>query len=193
MRRAGWVVGFHGCRAEIARQLLAGETTFRHSQNDWDWLGDGAYFWEGDARRALQFVRKYQKNQEYAVVGAYLDLGHCLDLTTQDGLDLARVSHDALLKIYTARGQVLPSNTEKLRYLDRIVINAARELAEVDTSMPNAVPRPKIDSVRGAFPEAGEAYPGAKFTALNHIQIAIINPQCIRGLFRPETGGWRTD
>ena len=186
MRRAGWVVGFHGCKAEVARKLLAGETKFRLSKNNHDWLGDGTYFWEGDARRALEFVRLYRKNQEHGVVGAYLDLGHCLDLTTRDGIDLVCEAHDTLRKIYEQRGAALPSNTEKLRYLDRIVINLTRELAEKKG-------RPPFDSVRGAFPEAGEAYPGARFTALNHIQIAIINPQCIRGLFRPETGGWLAD
>ena len=41
------------------------------------------------------------------------------------------------------------------------------------------------DSVRGVFWEGDDLYPGAGFKEKNHIQIAIINPNCIKGFFLP--------
>ena len=42
-----------------------------------------------------------------------------------------------------------------------------------------------IDSVRGMFPEGKELYPMAGFQKQNHIQICVVNPNCILGYFRP--------
>jgi hypothetical protein len=42
-----------------------------------------------------------------------------------------------------------------------------------------------IDSVRGMFPEGEELYPTARFQKQNHIQICVVNPNCILGYFRP--------
>jgi len=41
------------------------------------------------------------------------------------------------------------------------------------------------DSVRGVFVEGNELYPTAGFRDKNHIQIAIKNPECIKGFFLP--------
>jgi hypothetical protein len=42
-----------------------------------------------------------------------------------------------------------------------------------------------MDSVRAAFLEGEPLYPGSMFRKQNHIQIAIINPNCIKGIFLP--------
>lgn len=39
------VIAYHGCDVETAERLLSGEP-FKPSQNDYDWLGEGIYFWE---------------------------------------------------------------------------------------------------------------------------------------------------
>lgn len=44
---------------------------------------------------------------------------------------------------------------------------------------------PEYDSVRGVFGEGDELYPGAGFMDKNHIQIAVLNPNCIKGFFLP--------
>lgn len=181
MRDAGWVVGYHGCEAVVAARLLHGEAKFRISRNAYDWLGNGVYFWEGDADRALAFAQRKFGAKASRVVGAYLSLGHCLDLTTQYGIRLVCEAYAALVDIHAAAGEPLPINRlgpdRVLRYLDRAVINLARDLARRAGR--------RIDSVRGAFPEAGEAYPGAGFTTLNHIQLAILSPGRIKGVFHP--------
>ena len=42
-----------------------------------------------------------------------------------------------------------------------------------------------FDSVRGAFMEGGEAFPGSGIQQKSHIQICIRNPNCILGFFLP--------
>jgi hypothetical protein len=44
-----------------------------------------------------------------------------------------------------------------------------------------------FDSVRAAIWEGEELYPGAGFRKGNHIQIAILNHSCIKGVFCPES------
>lgn len=82
MRHDRTVIGYHGCDEAVARRLLAGEP-FRKSKNDFDWLGEGIYFWEYGKDRALQFAREQQhrgKVERPSVVGALLHLGNCFDL-----------------------------------------------------------------------------------------------------------------
>jgi hypothetical protein len=42
-----------------------------------------------------------------------------------------------------------------------------------------------VHTVRGAFEEGDEAFPGAASKMETHIQIAVRNRQCILGIFRP--------
>ena len=82
MRHDRVVLAYHGCDAAVAERLLAGEP-FHRSENDYDWLGAGVYFWEYGADRALQFARDQQRRgkvAEPAVVGALVQLGNCFDL-----------------------------------------------------------------------------------------------------------------
>ena len=82
MRYDRVVLAYHGCDAAVAERLLAGEP-FQNSENDYDWLGAGVYFWEYGADRALRFARDQQRRgkvSEPAVVGALVQLGHCFDL-----------------------------------------------------------------------------------------------------------------
>jgi hypothetical protein len=43
----------------------------------------------------------------------------------------------------------------------------------------------RYDTVRGVFPEGAEAYPGAKILKKTHVQVAVRNPACLLGFFRP--------
>jgi hypothetical protein len=60
MRYDRTVIAYHGCDASVAKQLLAGDP-FKKSQNDYDWLGEGIYFWEYGADRALKFAREQKR------------------------------------------------------------------------------------------------------------------------------------
>ena len=46
-RRSNLVIGFHGCDQSVVEKVIAGKTELLASTNDYDWLGNGIYFWEG--------------------------------------------------------------------------------------------------------------------------------------------------
>jgi len=55
------------------------------SSNLWDWLGEGIYFWEQNPERAWQFAEEQRERRKIAhpsVIGAFIQLGRCFDLTT---------------------------------------------------------------------------------------------------------------
>lgn len=196
----GLVLGFHGCEREAAEAIIGGEA-FRQSDKPYDWLGPGAYFWEGDDQRALEWARDRPRARAFkspAVVGAVIDLGNCLDLTTRSGLDLIAYYHGLFKEAQQAAGLDMPVNEDLagdrfgdrlLRYLDRAVIAFLHASIEAQITSDEAVGvRPSVerfDTVRGLFPEGAPAYEGAGFMKKTHTQIAVRNPACILGAFWP--------
>ncbi len=193
-RRIGFVLGFHGCDKEI-RDRIVSEKGFllKGSRNNYDWLGNGAYFWENNHERALQYAidlmnnpPKGKKNliKEPAVLGAIIDLGHCLDLIDSKYLNIVKSSYEYLCQSSAKHGLPLPENKVSesgdllIRKLDCAVIEAIHELNE-------ELERPHYDSVRGVFFEGDDLYKNAGFKEKNHIQIAIRNQDCIKGFFIP--------
>lgn len=182
---ASFILGYHGCDQAVAERLLAGEP-FQKSQNDYDWLGWGTYFWEANPRRGLDFAveasaRSGSKIKVPTVVGAVLDLGRCLDLMNAVSVEMVRAAYGSLAETLEAAGQVLLSNRDRLRrQLDCAVIEHLHAINEAGGSF--------VDTVRAVFTEGQEIYPGAGFDAKTHIQVAVRSPDCIKGVFRvPET------
>jgi hypothetical protein len=193
-----FLIGFHGTDLKTAEKILSGKSHLVASENDYDWLGHGIYFWEYSPLRAEQFVRekfKWQgRKEKVAVVGAIIDPGLCLNLLDAKGLSYLEVGYDALL---TARGgeAFLPKNGEGKelwkRKLDCAVINMVHELRAVthtsdwQAANPETPPLHPYDTVRGAFWEGGPIYPGARIERKNHVQICVRNSANIIGYFRP--------
>ena len=49
-----FVLGFHGCDREIGEAVLNGDITHLDpSRNDYDWLGEGVYFWDWHCENAF--------------------------------------------------------------------------------------------------------------------------------------------
>jgi hypothetical protein len=72
------VIGFHGCDRSVRNGIIAGESFMKRSSNDYDWLGNGFYFWENNLSRALIFAeekreREPNKIKKPSVVGAFID------------------------------------------------------------------------------------------------------------------------
>jgi len=53
---SSFILAYHGCDRSVAERLLNNKT-FRLSENDYDWLGSGVYFWEANPARALAWAR----------------------------------------------------------------------------------------------------------------------------------------
>src|ERR1700741_1090166 len=126
------IVGYHGCTEPFARALLLGRRPIRDwepSTNDWDWLGDGIYFWEHAPERALRWARERfgGRRQRPAVLGAYIQLGRCFDLPNEAMTSGLGETYERLARICAHEGGKLPKNRGrdwKLRELDRLVINS---------------------------------------------------------------------
>jgi hypothetical protein len=178
-RFARIVLGYHGAKfgdaADYAKRLLLGEVgveEWRPSENEYDWLGHGIYFWEHSPERARRWA-----GADGIVIGAVIQLGNCLDLTDLRYTGLLMSAHADLQTAYRQKGRPLPQNEGrdlKLRKLDCLVIN----------SLPTAILE-DVQTVRGAFEEGDEAFPGAALKMETHLQIAVRDRQCILGVFRP--------
>lgn len=180
MRRSGGgiVLGYHGCDLAVADALVAG-TPFELSQNAYDWLGRGAYFWENDPERALQWARVMQQRgapiATPAVVGAVIDPGWCLDLTTQASLEVIKTAFESLEVLLDASDEALIANTDFFRReRDCAVLNFLHA----------SMPEPKFQTVRGVLTEAGPLYEGAYIQSRTHVQLAVRDLGCIKGVFR---------
>lgn len=182
--RPNIIIGFHGCEKEIGMRVINGETKLIESHNDYDWLGDGIYFWENDCDRALEFASELQKKEPF-VIGAVIYLGNCLDLTIRQHICIVQESYNSLLeenvKAITKNKPGKRGLTEDLpqRYLDCAVIRAIH-----DFNAKNNIQ--KYDSVRAAFWEGKQLYETAGFCEKNHIQICVREPNCILGYFLPK-------
>jgi hypothetical protein len=183
---ASFVLGYHGCDRHVAEALLNGTTQFTASQNEWDWLGSGIYFWEANPLRGLEFAHQQKergKLNEPFVLGAVLDLGYCLDLTSASGIAAVKAAYSNFAEVTRGAGKPMPRNRggadALLRELDCAVIN---HLHQVRASA--RTPLQPFDSIKGVFFEGGQIYAGSGFFNRTHIQICIRNLTCIKGVFR---------
>jgi hypothetical protein len=185
------VLAYHGCDLETAQQLLGG-SPFLPSKEDYDWLGEGSYFWENDAVRAFQWATEpRRKFDRPSAVGAAIELGNCLDLTTQSGIDAVKVAYDLFIAMAEETGTPTPKNEDPardrvgdkiLRRLDCAVINYLFEiLRTAQESDPKSQP---YTTIRALFPEGSRLYPDAGFWDKTHIQICIREPRQILGVFQ---------
>ncbi|MDX2104063.1 MAG: hypothetical protein SF002_16175 [Alphaproteobacteria bacterium] len=151
------------------------------------------------------------KYQEAAVVGAIIDLGNCLDLMSRKSheflakaysnykaihelvlayTDQSSESH-ALAKKKLNLANASPSGSKQedllLRRLDCAIINWLHDMARNETDEAQKQGRPSrmksFDTVRGLFIEGSPTFPGSGIMQKTHIQIAVVNPDCIKGVF----------
>jgi hypothetical protein len=196
-RLPGLVLGYHGCDRAIGEAVLAGESDLKASQNAYDWLGHGVYFWEHNSTRAIEWASllraKPRKGRpqikEPMAIGAVIDLGFCLNLLDARFLSQLPIAFKKLQALHSSLGEPLPQNRTVggssdllLRHLDCAVIETLHQL-RLDEN------KPAFDSARGVFVEGDAIYPGAAIQEFNHIQVCVRNPACILGYFRVSKHG----
>ncbi len=177
------VLGFHGCNRETYEKVLYHHEELNSSTNDYDWLGNGIYFWENSYERAVEWAQTHKPDENPSVIGAVIDLGFCLNLSDY-GCTQALSKAYEMLKLETeTTGTKLPQNggkTDKpLRRLDCAVIERLHK-------MNRDLNRQEYDSVRGIFMEGDAIYPDSGIREKTHIQICVRNPNCIKGYFSPK-------
>lgn len=154
------VLGYHGTSMSNAESILGGEP-FRPSQNRYDWLGDGVYFWEYGPVRAYQWARETH-GDETVVLRAKIRLANCLDLTDLKGTQDLREAYTALANFSADKGVALPKQRGKYRALDRVVINFFASSF-----------KPAILVVRSAFIEGERLWEESGFWDHAHVQVAV--------------------
>ena len=182
------IIGFHGCEKEDQNRLLNDIKYFKNSQEDYDWLGHGMYFWDNNPERALLWAMDKMKAgtlNEPAVIGAAIDLGRCFDLLDSSHIQLLIEGYSLFVKESLELNKPIPQNKnyskskgndKVLRYLDCAVIEYTQKFLQKKGEKP-------FDSIRAVFVEGDPIYPDAGFHDKSHIQICIINPNCIKGIF----------
>jgi len=180
------VFGFHGCDESTKVNVLHKNKHLNKSTNEWDWLGHGVYFWENNLERAYQWADERAKRGDYdkpSVIGAIIDLGHCMNLTDNAYVPFLDFGFKAVKARAKSESKEIPKNKggndSLMRFLDCAVIQQIHDF----NSKKN--PECEFDSVRGIFIEGKEAYPGSGFREKTHVQICIRNLNCIKGYFNP--------
>jgi hypothetical protein len=183
---AAFVLGYHGCDQAVAERVVGGED-FKPSSNAYDWLGHGIYFWEANPRRGLEFAEELVAKRRGrvaspTVVGAIIDLGLCLDLTTSAGIAQVREAHRRLIEIRETADLPVPRNKA-----DRLRRNLDCAVIEMFHDIRQKAGEAAVDCVKGVFIEGAPIYDTAGFHDKTHIQICVRNPDCIKGVFRVAT------
>ena len=174
-------MAYHGCSIETA-QIVLGGSEFLVRENSYDWLGPGVYFWENDPIRALQWASLPERKIERpTLVGAVIDLGRCLDLTTQEGIGALRDAYAGLVELHALTEEPLPKNvgSEKgKRNLDCAVIK------HLHRARNRIAPNEPYQTVRALFVEGEVVYEGAGFHDRTHVQVCVADQGKILGVFR---------
>lgn len=185
-------MAYHGCDRATEDGLVSGNLArLDASDNPYDWLGPGVYFFQDDWRRALMFAqasaeapaRKLTARpiQNPSVVGAVMKLSAILDVSTQDGIEAFRTAYQALKASGITLKRNRPGEAEDkdiiVRALDRQVFKYLHQMYQ-DQGLP------PLDAVRGAFPQGEAVAPTSAIFANSHVQIALRNPECVLGYFR---------
>lgn len=188
--RSNLIVGFHGCDMSVVDRVVAGKDSLTASTNDYDWLGNGIYFWENNEERALEWAKELSRRgnssiKHPAVIGAIIDLGYCFDLTDSAYLKELSKTYDVLVEICKSTGEPLPENKNVGMSTDLLLRKLDCAVIEMTHKLNRAANKRAYDSVRGVFWEGRPLYPNAGFAEKNHIQICVCNPNCIKGYFLP--------
>lgn len=183
-------MGFHGCDKSLVEEVIRGDRNhLPTSNNEYDWLGHGIYFWENNEQRALQFAQEKAlrdpRIKEPFVIGAVIDLGYCLDLIDMSCLSELKQSYEALKKALTKSMVDLPVNKNVGENNDLLLRNLDCAVIEYEHAINETAKVKSFDSVRGVFIEGEKLYPGSGIQEKNHIQICVRNPNCIKGYFLP--------
>jgi hypothetical protein len=193
--QTSFVLGYHGCDKNVGVDAVMGKVALAPSKGDFDWIGAGIYFWESDPLRALEWAQQKQKRgacDEPFVIGAAIDLGHCLDLLARENVSVVKDAYDSFKQVREKATLPMPVNKTApkddsadlvMRYLDCAVIDHLHSI--IASSGGEA-----FDTVRAAFREGDPIYDGGMILDRNHAQLAVRNSKCIKGLFLPLGVNW---
>ncbi len=181
------VIGYHGCDESVVPDVLLKGNKLKQSQNDYDWLGRGIYFWEHGSQRACEWAQNSRAIQRPALIGALINLGNCFDLLDTTHTQLLAELFPLYRQTCEETGSPLPVNLPAkrgiaedlaLRHLDCAVLNWCLDYLE-------KAEKQRYHTVRCLFSEGTPVFEGSKILAKSHVQIAVRDETAIVGYFKP--------
>ena len=114
-------------------------------------------------------------------------MGQCFDLLDRRATQVLADAFPDFKSSLESQGRRLPENRALnpddgdwlLRRLDCSALNWVLDFLDANPAATS------FDSVRGLFQEDAPVFPGSGIKLKSHIQIAVRNPACILGYFRP--------
>ncbi|WP_165247094.1 hypothetical protein [Paludisphaera soli] len=177
------VVAFHGTTAAVAERLVDGGA-FTPSTKSYEWLGQGAYFWEYAPKQAWKWAERRRGNARPAVVGAMIRLGNCLDLLDPENVAwLKRIQADMLETSRRARTPLRRNYRDK-KSLDCAVFNWIYSQSDA-----TATPIQTSRAVYVPTDKAKRVWPGSWIYEESHVQVCVREPKNIFALWHVRTDG----
>jgi hypothetical protein len=166
------VYGYHGTSQTKAASIL--KNGFLTSDNDYDWLGTGIYFFQDAPMRAKQWAIEQHPN-EPAVICARIQLDNCIDLFDVKWFPILKNIYNLFGEQYRETNKPLPKQNplhSKAHRLDCAFFNYASQFISHQGQV--------ATSIRAVFVEGECIFPNSAIFDLAHVQIAIKDPAVIR-------------
>lgn len=171
-----WVYGYHGTSMDRATAII--ESGFNPSNNEYDWLGKGIYFWQDAPKRAWQWAQSTHPDNP-AVVKCRLRLDRsCLDLLDIGYFPLLKTMYNGFITSYTQQNLAIPQQNPERSKAHRLDCSFFNYVVKTFNSSSDA----RIASIRSAFVEGDRIFPNSAIYDLTHIQIAILDSGLIEEL-----------
>jgi hypothetical protein len=161
------VLGYHGTSRAKANSILA--NGFKVSDNDYDWLGKGVYFFQDAPIRAMQWATG-QHPQQPAVIRALIRLDNCIDLLDIKWFPPLRIVYNSFREQYRLANRPLPQQNpqhSKAHRLDCEFFNYTTEMLHRRGQ--------DVEVIRAVFVEGENIFPNSAIFDLAHVQIAVTN------------------
>lgn len=163
------VYGYHGTYRKAAGSIL--EMGYDVSNNNYDWLGKGIYFFQDGLGRAAYWAKQKCRTRrlppsDAVVLRSTISLEKCFDLVDIGCIELLTDGFNAFQAFCLNNRLDLPKQGGKRNRLDCAVINYTIQNALESRGE-------SIHSVRSVFEEDEPVYPSSAITRRGHIQIAV--------------------
>ena len=174
------VLGYHGTsRANAIRILNDG---FRVSSNDYDWLGEGVYFFQDAPLRASQWAKE-QYPEEPVVIRALIRLDNSIDLFDIKWFATLRAAYQSFKTKYERNNLPLPSQNPTRSKAHRLDCEFFDYITQLLLSQDE-----QVETIRAVFVEGESIFPNSAIFDLAHVQIAVRNTVLIQELQLIEVG-----
>jgi hypothetical protein len=167
------VYGYHGTSMDAAIAIM--ESGFQLSNNNYDWLGEGVYFWQDAPIRAKQWAQSVYPEHP-AVIESRICLGNCLDLLDVGWMPSIRALYNRLVDDYRASNLPLPTQRPDRSKAHRLDC-ALFDFAVKDINRSSGI---NIETIRSVFVEGENIYPNSAIYDLGHVQIAVRHTELIK-------------